>query len=280
MNCKNCNTVLEDTAKFCYNCGAKMVYKRLSLKMLIGDFFNKVFGWDNSYFRTFRTFVTNPAEVAQAYIKGIRKKYISPITFLVIGLTFGTLVFNAFADKYVEYNTLITDVMENYQQGNDDEQNKGKTSGYPDSKQLEGKDKSSKNERVYQAKKQAKTTLKYFNLLAFLTMPVYTLMAFLVFGWKRYNYSEHLVVNAYLQGFSMISTTVFFVLGIFISPWLYIASILVTIFYYLFTYKKLFEISWLKIIWKLFKFILIVLLFMMAFVVLLIVLKSLGIIDL
>jgi len=93
MNCKNCNYSLPETED------------RLSLKKLLHDFFNQVFGWENNYFRTLKTMIVAPDVVVSDYIDGIRKRHMSPITFLLIGLTIATLVFNMFSEKYIELNT-------------------------------------------------------------------------------------------------------------------------------------------------------------------------------
>jgi len=93
-------------------------------------------------------------------------------------------------------------------------------------------------------------------MMAFLLMPFYTYLAFLTFG-RRYNYGEHLVINAYIQGFSMISSVVFFMASILFLPRLYSFMVFVTMFYYLLTYKRLYELSWGKAFLKLVIFLII-----------------------
>jgi len=82
MNCKNCNYSLPETAGFCNNCGAKVIEDRLSLKKLLHDFFNQVFGWENNYFRTLKTMIVAPDVVVSDYIDGIRKRHMYSICFL------------------------------------------------------------------------------------------------------------------------------------------------------------------------------------------------------
>jgi len=68
MECKNCSNTLQQTTKFCDECGAKVVLDRVTTKKLVKDFFNDVLGWDNSYFRTFKTIFTAPDVVIKSYL--------------------------------------------------------------------------------------------------------------------------------------------------------------------------------------------------------------------
>ena len=96
--------------------------------------------------------------------------------------------------------------------------------------------------------------LQYFNLFSFLILPIYTWIAFRVFR-APYNYGEHLVINAYLQGVTFLTTTVTFLLSLVISPAIYFMSMLITVGYYCYAYGKLYEYGLSEILMKLLKFI-------------------------
>ncbi|WP_299439434.1 DUF3667 domain-containing protein [uncultured Aquimarina sp.] len=256
MNCRNCKYAFSEIADYCQGCGAKVVTERLTVKRIFLEFLNKVFGWDNTYLRTFRTMVVTPDIVAKDYINGVRKKFMPPFTFLLIGLTIATLVFNSFSDKYTEFSTdMFGESFYRFQ--------------FDSAKQKEGSLKNLENENDQKAfedfmkgqiesqKKSQGMILKYFNLFAFLSIPMYTFISYLVFGRKKYNYAEHLVVNCYIQGFSMIATTFLFVIALLVHPYMFSSGVLIAVFYYSFTYKRLCDLTLAKTLWKFIKFLLI-----------------------
>jgi len=171
MNCKNCNYSLPETASFCTNCGAKVIEDRLSLKKLIQELFNKVFGWENNYFKTFTTMVVSPDIVVSDYISGIRKRHMSPITFLLIGLTIATLVFNMFSEKYIELNTNTFFDEDSYQTLFDPTGRKNDLKTTDEIKKYDEKFEIYKEEQTEFQTKLTKSILKYFNLAAFVFMP-------------------------------------------------------------------------------------------------------------
>lgn len=55
MNCKNCKTLLEDSSKFCNECGAKVINHRITLGYLWGEAKEGLFSLDSS--KPIRTFI-------------------------------------------------------------------------------------------------------------------------------------------------------------------------------------------------------------------------------
>ncbi|MDY8135737.1 DUF3667 domain-containing protein [Aquimarina sp. 2201CG5-10] len=255
MNCKNCNKRLVEGADFCYACGAKVVKERITAKKLRMNFFNDFLGWDNKYFKTLRTFLIHPENVINPYIEGTRKKFIAPFTFLAIGVGLVTFLFNSFSDEYAEISSrMVNDSFYETMFSSIERLDKEKPESYFSSDEYQKKYTEYREEQIQISQNYSRVTITYFNIMVLLTMPLYTYMAFLTFGRKRFNYGEHLVINSYIQGFSMISAMLFFGLSFLVSPSLYPLSILVTFFYYMLTYKKLYEISWTKSFLRLLKF--------------------------
>lgn len=85
-NCKNCQTLLVDESDFCYQCGAKIIRNRLTLKNLFTHLVETFFSYDNAFLRT-----VNPNDVIDSYVSGVRKKYIAPLAFFAIAITFSGL---------------------------------------------------------------------------------------------------------------------------------------------------------------------------------------------
>lgn len=256
MECKNCKYTLLETIGYCQGCGAKIVTERLTVKKIFLEFLNKVFGWDNTYLKTFRIMVVAPDKVAKNYTDGVRKKFMPPFTFLLIGLTIATLVFNSFSDKYAEFSSdIYGESFYRFQFDSAKEKNAS-------SKNLANKSDQEAfeffmKEQIENQKEVQGMVLKYFNLFAFLLIPIYTFIAFLVFGRKKYNYAEHLVVNCYIQGFTMITSTFLFLMALVVHPYIFISNILIAIFYYSFTYKRLCNHTLSMTLWKFIKFLLI-----------------------
>ncbi|WP_298539293.1 DUF3667 domain-containing protein [uncultured Aquimarina sp.] len=256
MTCRNCEYNITETARFCQSCGAKVVTERLTVKKIFLEFLNKVFGWDNTYLRTLRTMTVAPYVVVKDYIDGIRKKFMPPFTFLLIGLTAATLVFNAFSDKYTEFSTDMFGegfYRIQYETAKEKDNSLKKI-------EKENEQETFEDFKIKEIEKQKKTQgkiLKYFNLFAFLLIPMYTFISYLVFGRKKYNYAEHLVINCYIQGFSMIATTLLFIAALVIHPYIFSSGVLIAIFYYSFTYKRLCGLTLGKTLWKFVKFLLI-----------------------
>ncbi|WP_298318988.1 DUF3667 domain-containing protein [uncultured Aquimarina sp.] len=277
MNCKNCEYNLTETAQFCQSCGAKVVQDRITVKKLRKDFFNDVLGWDNAYFKTFKTFLIAPNEVALQYISGTRKRFIQPFTFLAIGMAIATFVFNSFSEEYVNVSSSIQDETFYKQLFNFVElQNKENPADYVGSEEYNAKYVIYRDNQIETNKNVQKTILKYFNIMVFLSLPIYTYIAFIVFGRKRFNYGEHLVINAYIQGFTMVFSVVFFFSGILVQPYFYFLSLPLAIFYYLFTYKKLYNTSWGVSILKFLKFLVILFITIIGLMILGFVLGFLG----
>ncbi len=94
MNCKNCEAPQRTDFKYCPACGAKVVVNRLSFKNLTYDITNHFFDLDNTFFRTFVQLCIHPEKVIDAYIQGVRKRYLNPLSYLGIALTLsGILIF-------------------------------------------------------------------------------------------------------------------------------------------------------------------------------------------
>lgn len=81
--CASCGEPFDSA--FCPNCGERrLTEKDYSAFSLVNDFIVDVFNLENKLWRTFRTFLVRPAEYVDEYIKGARKKFISPIKLFLI----------------------------------------------------------------------------------------------------------------------------------------------------------------------------------------------------
>lgn len=269
MNCKNCERRLSEDAKYCDNCGGEVVNERIVFKKLFNDLWDSAFGLDNKYFITLKLMVIRPQVVITSYLEGTRKKYVRPFAFFAIAATLSLLVFNQFSDDYLKMaghfgestNKIVTesivDEIEKDMPADSLEQSQINKA------ELEQKQLADANEQMEMQIKIQRFMLKYFNILSFLFLPFYTLMAFLVFR-KPYNFGEHLIINAYLQGISFIVTVITFLISIFTIPDIYMLTLPVSMIYYSYAYGKLLKLSFFKSVLKFLKFLLILTLFTVA----------------
>lgn len=251
MNCKNCQANISTEDKFCSKCGAKIIKERITTKRLLDNFFDAI-GWDRGFFLTLRLLTYQPQTVVKNYIDGTRKKYANPFSFFAINLAISLFFITQYSDKFIEIssNLNLTQI---------ETISKVQGSNTRNTKQV-----NTFNGNVKEFTKSATAfQIKYYNLISFLLLPLYTFIAFFAFG-KPHNYGEHLVINTYLQGFLLLFSTSLFVLSLLIKVDLFvIGSLLSSFFYYLYTYKKLNALSFDQLLIKILRFFVIVFLIML-----------------
>ena len=244
MDCKNCKSELNPINNFCNECGAKIIRERISLKYL---FYNVLvaFGWDSNFFVTLRNLIYKPQIVLKEYINGTRKKYANPFTFLAVSLAISLFVINQYSEQFIQLsiNPYLQQV----------DENESAISSY-NSHQIEGlKSMGFKNQEEF-GKSMAMFQLKYYNLIQFLLLPLIGLISFLVFR-KPYNYDEHLVINTYILSLTTFLGTLLFVFSLLTKMNIFLSGSFVSFLYFPYVYKKLYELSFGRLVLKILKFI-------------------------
>ncbi|MBO0321892.1 DUF3667 domain-containing protein [Muricauda sp. CAU 1633] len=210
MNCKNCHTSLRSDFSYCPTCGAKVIRKRLTLKNVGQDLSYQVFNLDNKLLKTFRHLFTQPEVVITSYILGTRKKYMNPISYFAIAITFVGVLF------FVLRNVYLIDLTPNSITDTE-----GPNMDY---------------------------VFDYQGLLMYLIVPMYALMTwFLFFDKKKFNFTEHVVVNTYITGqVSFVQVLICLPLfGLFdvkydLFTWFFL---FLTISYQFYVFKKIYQIG-------------------------------------
>ncbi|NRD19532.1 DUF3667 domain-containing protein [Winogradskyella eckloniae] len=223
MHCKNCNNTLRESQKFCDECGAKIIYNRLKPKVLVTQVNEQFLCVDNKFLRTFIHLFTQPEKVIVSYIDGTRKKYIDVLQYFAIALTLAGIqlfIMSTFFKESFDFQ-----------------------SGF-----VEGFNASSKSQEDNPFKDLKVDTLnKYQSLIYIATVPFYafgTWLTYYVLGQRKYNFTEHIVINLYYYGQVIILTAIIaIVLSIFGIDYMLIASILLlpTIAYLFFILKRIFK---------------------------------------
>lgn len=239
MKCKHCNTTLAQNAKYCHQCGGFVKTERITIKNLWKDFAKDFFGYDNRFIFTIKQMMTRPQIVLEEYLIGVRKKYIKPASLLAISATIFVLLVTIF-DGQLE---VINNEQYKLYYGKEfvDQLNQGK---------IDQSD--SRMAAIEGGNKTGGLMMKYFSLATFLLIPVYAFISFLTYR-KPFNYAEHIILNAYLQGFSFLISSIFFVLSL-VQPALYYFYFLIIIIYYWYAMSKLHNHGIGKAIWHFIKF--------------------------
>ncbi len=246
VTCKNCGTHIPQPAAYCNACGAKHVTERITLRRQLDDFTSSIFGWDNLFFVTIMALIVNPGRIFKDYIGGVRKKYSNPFAFFAINAAISLLVFNFFADRFIEQmssaNEAQADMITKHLLPKERATSPDTASTGTESAKPAIDADAFKKVVMDNAVSAQRAMLTYYNLAAFALLPLYALLAFIVFG-RPYNFGEHLVVNAYIQGLMMICSTVAFMVDLLMGWPILTITIFAQIIYYLYAYQRLYRHS-------------------------------------
>ncbi|MBL4905246.1 MAG: DUF3667 domain-containing protein [Flavobacteriaceae bacterium] len=244
MNCKNCNFELNQKDLYCNECGAKIITTRITVKSLFSNFIG-VLGWDNNFFVTLRNLLFKPQIVFNEYIGGTRKKHANPFSLFAIMVAISLFVFSQYSEELIQLSTATnfqqTEIIEPISTDNLKETKDQEIFGY--------KSQNAFNEALM------KVQMKYYNLISFLFLPLYTLIAFLVFR-KPFNFGEHLIINTYIQSVTTFFSVLLFVFSLLTGINIFGTGILIVPFiYYSYAYQRLYNLSFGQLLLKILKFI-------------------------
>ena len=222
MDCKNCKRSLNDIDDFCNHCGAKVIRNRLTLKSLFAHFSEQFLNYDNKFLNTFFHLITKPEDVIGSYIDGTRKKYVNVISYFAIALTIAGLqmyILNKFFPDALDMSNFGAKGTEALQQ---------------------------KNMQFIQ---------EYQSLLMMLYVPIYAIMAKIVFfDDKKFNYTELLVIFMYILSQLTIVSAFIMVFAAYFGGTIGGIGAMITfplqIVYSAYCLKRLFRISIKKIIFR------------------------------
>ena len=235
MNCKNCNTSLIEGNDFCGFCGAKVIRNRLTIKNLLAHFSEQFLNYDNKFLKTFLHLFTKPEVVIGGYIGGTRKKHVNVISYFAIALTLSGLqlfILNKFYPEVMDLSSIASKGTEEFQ------------------------------------KKNLDFMMEYQSLVMMLYVPLYAILSKIVFyNFKKYNYTEHLVIFMYILAQSSIVGLVVIlisaVFGLTLGTIAFAFTLPFQILYSAYCLKRLFKLSLKGIILKTLLFLVILFLLML-----------------
>ncbi len=227
MECRNCNSLLDPRVNFCPVCGAKVIRKRLSLKNIWNDINDQFFNLDNKLLKTFIDLLIKPELVINTYIAGTRKRYISVIQYFAIGLTLvGLQVFLM--------NTFFEDIIN------------------AESSLMEGLNNAEFNKDNPLKDTPANEFNKYLSIVYTSSVPfsaIATWMAYNIAGERRFNFTEHVVLNLYYSAETIIISAIITIILLCFGMDYGILSLITgsfTLIYFFYVLKRVFNLSFLQ----------------------------------
>lgn len=188
LNCLNCNAPLTTTQKFCGECGQKTALKRVNLHDVFHDAIHYFTHADKGIFTLLKSLVLQPGLVAKEYVEGKRKKHFPPLNFfLIVAAVY--LIVGGITSKY----------------SNATWQRNSRANSYTSAPKVTKPDNLQQAEGIERMEKLAnigRFFSKYANYVAMLAAPLISFLIWLLYLRGRYNYTEHLVANLYLIGFT------------------------------------------------------------------------------
>jgi len=92
MNCKNCNADLPQDARFCLQCGGRVVDQSLTFGYLATEASERFFNFENNFlWRTFKDMFRKPEMVIDGFIDGVRKRHMNVFNYLALAITLSGL---------------------------------------------------------------------------------------------------------------------------------------------------------------------------------------------
>ncbi|GAA0725176.1 hypothetical protein GCM10009430_30420 [Aquimarina litoralis] len=217
-NCKNCGHNVEKV-NFCSHCGAKKITKRITYKNLISEITEVYLNIDNTLIKTIKDLTIKPHIVINDYINGVRKKHLNLPSYLLLSLTLSTLL-TFIKEKAFDITPEI--------------------------------DKSDKNSEVVEF--LIETVEKFPTLGYFILIPMFSLMSRFIFRkYRRYNFLEHNVINAYLIAHITILTFIPYIITFCFGDYVEETSsifLLIQLVYATFLFKNLYNLSYWRVLIK------------------------------
>ncbi|MGB3592149.1 MAG: DUF3667 domain-containing protein [Nonlabens sp.] len=249
--CKNCGELVYANKKYCGSCGAKWVENRITMRNVASDFSDMYLGFDNRFLRTFIDLATKPSIVINGYINGTRNRYIDAVRFFLISVFVAGLNMLLMKKLDVDFVSMM------------------------DQSELEqlGYNKVGATRFIESMNKAFEFMTEYQGLIMILTIPIYALVARLVF-WNRkkfYNFTEQIVFNLYAVSWTTVINSIASIIIILVNPntMLAMSGIFLPfqILYIGYCYHQVFGLTIGQIILRTFKFIFIILSIYIALIV-------------
>ena len=168
----------EHDGRFCPNCGERTAVPNITFRSIFNEGLSTLTNMDKGFLFNVKNLVLNPKKTAVGYVEGRRKSIFNPVSFLILSVTI-----------YLIADPLIVVEVES------------------------SRDKSKVYSAGLEAGRFVKSYFKYFWILSVVWLSNSTR---LLFG--KYNYAEHLAINAFVLGQATLAGLLFFLITKMVLP--------------------------------------------------------------
>jgi len=200
--CPNCKSQLKTQMNFCFYCGQENNIKRVSIKMLLNDFFATYFTINSKLLLTLKFLIIKPSFLSIAYLNGIIEGYLRPIR-LYIFISFVFFLLSTNIGSYKETIDTINLTLNEMPITIGDIEG-----GFEELENTTDINENSLDKKIEKIFSSDRETTIFFNyLLAKLPIVLFTMIPvlgglfFLFFYNKTYYYIDHLIFSLHLQCF-------------------------------------------------------------------------------
>ena len=202
--CKNCSNDL--TGNYCSNCGQSVHTSRINLHYIIHEFLHGVLHVDKGIIYTCKELTIRPGKTIRNYLSGKRVNYFKPFGYLFLLATIYTVVMHF----------LGVPIFGNYEMVS----------------HMEGDINQEVTEKLATINSLSKSMFDFMNnhyaATSLISLPIAALCTFLCFFSTKYNYGEHLIVNSYIYGQTILASIILIPFSYFFPEYnLMTASIIV-----------------------------------------------------
>lgn len=167
MMCKNCNKKF--VGKFCSNCGQTANTHRLGIHYIWHDLQHGLFHFDNGIFYTIKQLLTNPGLTIKEFLNGKRQRHFKPLSLIVVLATIYGLAFSNFIAVSLPVEVItVYDNVDNFYI------------------------------------RMLHWIIMHFSYATLILIVTTTFASYIVFKKQGFNFAEHLVLNTFYRGLSLI----------------------------------------------------------------------------
>jgi len=170
--CKNCDNNFE--GNFCNHCGQAADTHKVTMHFIWHDLQHGLFHFDNGIFYTIKQLLTRPGNTIREFIDGKRVRHFKPLSLVVVFATLYGLFYHFFFDKIYDIKAINA------------------------------------NENVLGVyEKVVKWSTDHFAYSSLISILIITVVSYFVFKKQGRNFAEHLVLNTFFTGLTLIVSFIF-----------------------------------------------------------------------
>jgi hypothetical protein len=172
-SCKNCN--FSYNGNYCSNCGQSVDTHEINFDFIVHEIQHGIVHIDKGFLFTVKQLLLRPGHAIREFIEGKRVKHFKPITFVLLVSTLYALL-----SHFVHEDTFIDSFLSGFLSVKDHD--------------------ASSNIASKNILKPALWFKEHYAYTSLLMLPFVSMATYLIFKKQKYNYFQHLILNAYITG--------------------------------------------------------------------------------